>query len=546
MSVRRWSSGLALVLLVAALLVPALGSAADATAVSLAVARAAMAAGASLALAAGRPSLALAGLGGVAAYTSAVASLHGWPVLGAVAAGIAAAAVASAVLGLVGTRLSAPAFLALTLVATLAGGALLDALPDLLGGASGLSPVPPLEVPLGGGDRLTFNPTGMLHVVVALCGLAVVGAGALLAALPGARWRAIGGDRSRSAAAGLRPVRGQTLALMVAGLLAGLGGALGVHVSGVASPAAFSADAAVAPLLAALLAGRGGPGLAALIAGAFAMLDLRILPALGWSGPPGAEALATGALAALTLLALPVLLRRGRRRGEAAVLPVAGGADAPWPAMAPRGGPSGLRVVGLPLVPGRGAAPLGTLDLDVPAGAVQGLVGPNGAGKSTALAAIAARRGGGGAGVAPAVLMPQSGGGWPGTTVEETLRLAAGAGGRSRAEARRAAAEWSSRLGLAGVGGALCETLSHGVRRRVELARVLLLRPAVLLCDEPLAGLGEADRELVLACLRAAAASGVTLVVAEHDHASLRRLAGAVTELQRSDAAGVAPGAAPA
>jgi len=545
MSVRRWSSGLALVLLVAALLVPALGSAADATAVSLAVARAAMAAGASLALAAGRPSLALAGLGGVGAYTSAVCSLHGWPVLGAVAAGIAAAALVSAVLGLVGTRLSAPAFLALTLVATLAGGALLDALPDLLGGASGLSPVPPLEVPLGSGDRLTFNPTGMLHVVVALCGLAVVGAGALLAALPGARWRAIGGDRERSAAAGLRPVRGQAVALVVAGLLAGLGGALGVHASGVASPAAFSADAAVAPLLAALLAGRGGPGLAALIAGAFGMLDLRILPELGWSGPPGAEALATGALAALTLLALPVLLRRGRA-GDAVVLPVAGGGDAPWPAMAPRGGSSGLRVVGLPLVPGRDAASLGTLDLDVPAGAVQGLVGPNGAGKSTALAAIAARRGEGGGGAAPAVLMPQSGGGWPGTTVEETLRLAAGAGGRSRADARRAAAAWSSRLGLVGVGGALCETLSHGVRRRVELARVLLLRPAVLLCDEPLAGLGEADRELVLACLGAAATSGVTLVVAEHDHASLRRLAGAVTELQRSDASGTAPGTAPA
>jgi ABC-type multidrug transport system ATPase subunit len=139
------------------------------------------------------------------------------------------------------------------------------------------------------------------------------------------------------------------------------------------------------------------------------------------------------------------------------------------------------------------------------------------------------------------VLLPQSGGGWPGTTVEETLRLAARAGGRSRGDARSAASAWIARLGLTDAAGALCETLSHGVRRRVELARVLLLRPAVLLCDEPLAGLGDPDRELVLACLRAAAADGVTMVVAEHDRASLARLAAATTELRPLEAAASAP-----
>jgi predicted nicotinamide N-methyase len=58
-----------------------------------------------------------------------------------------------------------------------------------------------------------------------------------------------------------------------------------------------------------------------------------------------------------------------------------------------------------------------------------------------------------------------------------------------------------------------------------------------------------ADRELVLDWLRAAAAAGVTLVVAEHDRAALARLATATTELRRLDldtAGDAAPGAAPA
>jgi len=256
-------------------------------------------------------------------------------------------------------------------------------------------------------------------------------------------------------------------------------------------------------------------------------------------------------LAAATLLALPVLLRGGRVGAER-VLP-APAPDAPWPSATPQGGPARLRVRSLDVVPGRGAATLARLDLDVPSGSIQGLAGPNGAGKSTALAAIAAARQGdpkvrleAGESGARAVLLPQTGGGWPATTVEETLRLAARAGGRRRAEARSASAAWIARLGLGDAAGALCETLSHGVRRRVELARVLLLRPAVLLCDEPLAGLGDTDRALVLAGLRAAAADGVAVVVAEHDRAALAQLAAATTEMRLVDepgAAGAADGA---
>jgi branched-chain amino acid transport system permease protein len=592
---RAWIAAVVAAALLAAL-TPAWLTASDVTDVTLAVTRGALAAAAALALAVGRPSLAVAAVGGVGAYASAFLALHGWPVPAAMVVGVGFAVVASVVLGLVGMRLAAAGFLALTLVATLAGGALVAAVPDLLGGA--LQAVPTFSIPLAGGDTLAFGSAGILHLALLVVALAVVVAAVVLAALPGARWRAIGGDRVRAAQAGLRPLRGTLAALAASGALAGLGGVVAVHASGVATSSWFSVDLAVLPLLAAMLAARGGPAAAALLGAAVAALGLRVLPALGWTGPPGPEAVATGVLAAVTLATLPARLRRGQRGrpvGEASHedeedeggavgdrVALGPGPDAPWPSMRPAGDAVGLVVRGFPVVPvGSEAAPLTRLDMKVAPGAVHGLVGPNGAGKSTALgglaaaAASAAGRGagpraaaappatggdagaavqltGGGAARARVVLLPQQGGGWPGCTVEETTRLAARAGGRSRAEARRAAGEWSARLGLRDVAAVPCESLSHGVRRRVELARVLLLRPSLLLCDEPLAGLDDADRALALSCLRAAAGDAVTLVVAEHDRAALARIAATTTELHRLDLpspAGtpqVAPGEAPA
>jgi ABC-type branched-subunit amino acid transport system permease subunit len=200
---------------------PAVLGAGDLTDVTLSVTRAAVAAGAAVALAAGRPSLAMAGLGGVAAYTSGLAAMHGWSVPLAVLAGIGMATLAGVLLGLLGARLGGAAFAAFTLVATLAGGALVAAIPGVFGGSGGLQLVPVLSLPLPNGDTLAFTGEGMLHVVLALCGLAVLGAGLVLIALPGARWRAVGGDPERAAAAGLHPLRRQLAALAVAGVLPG-------------------------------------------------------------------------------------------------------------------------------------------------------------------------------------------------------------------------------------------------------------------------------------------------------------------------------------
>src|SRR5258706_7773139 len=59
--------------------------------------------------------------------------------------------------------------------------------------------------------------------------------------------------------------------------------------------------------------------------------------------------------------------------------------------------------------------------------------------------------------------------------------------------------------------------LPHVDRRLVEIARALATRPAVLLLDEPAAGLSRADKEALAALLGRIAQSGITVLLVEHD-----------------------------
>lgn len=72
--------------------------------------------------------------------------------------------------------------------------------------------------------------------------------------------------------------------------------------------------------------------------------------------------------------------------------------------------------------------------------------------------------------------------------------------------------------------------LSGGQAQRVALARALLLRPQVLLVDEPTASLDDANGARVLALLsHQAAQAGATLVIATHDARVVRALPQAQT-----------------
>ena len=71
-------------------------------------------------------------------------------------------------------------------------------------------------------------------------------------------------------------------------------------------------------------------------------------------------------------------------------------------------------------------------------------------------------------------------------------------------------------------------TLSYGLQKRVELARALAMRPRILLLDEPVAGMTDAETEETARLLREIAATRSVVVVA-HDMSFVRALGVKVT-----------------
>jgi ABC-2 type transport system ATP-binding protein len=145
--------------------------------------------------------------------------------------------------------------------------------------------------------------------------------------------------------------------------------------------------------------------------------------------------------------------------------------------------------------------------LSVRPGEIFGILGPNGAGKSTLFAILAgllAPRAGrlrldgreipfgaralrAAAGI---VFQEPSLDGKLGA--EENLRLAAALRRVPAAEARPRIARLLAAAGLAGRAREPADRLSGGMRRRLEIARALVHRPAILIMDEPTTGLDAA------------------------------------------------------
>ena len=102
-------------------------------------------------------------------------------------------------------------------------------------------------------------------------------------------------------------------------------------------------------------------------------------------------------------------------------------------------------------------------------------------------------------------------------TVEENLRAQGHLHGLSGPELRDRMARAMERLGLADRGKDLVETLSGGLRRRVEIAKALLHRPQVLLMDEASTGLDPAARrDLTRHIEELRDREGVTILLTTH------------------------------
>ena len=93
---------------------------------------------------------------------------------------------------------------------------------------------------------------------------------------------------------------------------------------------------------------------------------------------------------------------------------------------------------------------------------------------------------------------------------------------------RAAANDALAAVGLADRASRPVSELSHGQRRRVELARALAARPSYLVLDEPGAGLDPDAVEDLATLLAAQQAAGIGLLLVEHDAALVQRVANQV------------------
>ena len=175
---------------------------------------------------------------------------------------------------------------------------------------------------------------------------------------------------------------------------------------------------------------------------------------------------------------------------------------------------------------------LNGVDIRVGPGEIVTVVGPNGAGKSTLVKTIIGfvrpRRGrvvvGGQdvAGLPPHVLarkgvgyVPQLRGVFPSLTVEENLEI--GMVGRAGSVRSRMAAMYALFPRLAERRRQVAGTMSGGERQMVAIARALMPEPAVLLLDEPSAGLAPAFVDVVFERIAAVNRGGVTILMVEQN-----------------------------
>ena len=166
--------------------------------------------------------------------------------------------------------------------------------------------------------------------------------------------------------------------------------------------------------------------------------------------------------------------------------------------------------------------------IEVESGTIHGLLGPNGAGKSTAVRILATltRLDSGSATIAgidvgssPGAVRERIGLVGQSPAVDEILGarqnlvLFGRLFGLTRRAAYARASELLERFALTDAGTKPVSTFSGGMRRRLDIAASLILRPSVLFLDEPTTGLDPRGRNEVWSAIRGAADDGTTVLL---------------------------------
>ena len=494
---------------------------------------------------AGQTSFGQAAFVGLGAYTSAYLTTHyGMSPWITLAVGIAITMFVALFLGFITLRMKGH-YLPL---ATIAWGISLYYVfgnLEMLGGHTGMTGIPALSV---AGFELK-DERRYFYLIWLLVLAALWSTHNILDSRPGRAIRALRGGLDMVEAFGVDAARLKIVVFVYAALLACVSGWLYAHLQRFVNPTPFGINQGIEYLFMAVVGGAGSVWGAVLGATLITLLKevlQDILPSLlGRQG--NFELVVFGILMVLLLQ----FARDGVWPWVARLLPrprpaqVPDAAPLPARARASTSGPL-LRVDHARKQFG-GLVAVRDLSFEIRQGEILGLIGPNGAGKSTTFALISGALPltsgeivlhGASIGSRPPYQIAQLGIGRtfqhvkliPGMTVLDNVAIGAylrGASGvvqaalkldraeeaRTKAEAARAIA----RVGLRDHAFDSAGSLALGQQRIVEIARALAADPALLLLDEPAAGLRYLEKQELARLLRTLQAEGVTILLVEHD-----------------------------
>ena len=414
-----------------------------------------------------------------------------------------------------------------------------------LGGFNGIAGVPKLR--LGG---FSVSDPRVFHLLVwSIVGLLLLGSYRLIDSRAGRAIRSLR-DPVMVESFGVESARLKLQVFVAAALSAGLAGWLHAHYIGHVNPGPFGINASVDYLFMAVIGGTGSP--AGAVLGPAVVETLRTVvrdavPALSGVGG-NFEAILFGGLVVVLL-----------QRASGGLAPLLGRflPAAPPPRAPERAEPLPRRELPAPgstLLEVRavtrrfgGLVAVDHVDFEVAAAEIVGLIGPNGAGKSTlfnlvtgvletsggevrvggrrvdglpprAIAALGVARTFQHVRLRPAMTCLENValGAW----LRGRAGFLAGALGLAREEEARCLHEAQrqlDRVGLGGLAAAPAGSLSLGQQRILEIARALAADPALLMLDEPAAGLRLQEKQALAELLRALRGQGVTVLVVEHD-----------------------------
>ncbi|HKK33497.1 MAG TPA: LPS export ABC transporter ATP-binding protein [Desulfomicrobiaceae bacterium] len=174
------------------------------------------------------------------------------------------------------------------------------------------------------------------------------------------------------------------------------------------------------------------------------------------------------------------------------------------------------------------------IDLNLSRGEVVGVLGPNGAGKTTTfymlVGIIAPTRG-------TVFLNEKDVTSWPlhlrarhgmsylpqessifrKLTVRENLQMILEYSGLSRSEQQKKGAQLLEELGITRLADQQAAYLSGGERRRLEIARALIMDPVFILLDEPFAGIDPLAVDDIQEIIRTLRDKGIGVLISDHN-----------------------------